>query len=106
MSHSLIYVTAPNRYEALKLARNLVESRLVACANILDGASSVYWWDGKLQEDSETVMIAKTRSPLVEAVIERVRELHPYACPCVVAVPISAGNPAFLNWIDAETLPG
>ena len=106
MSHSLIYVTAPNREEALKLAKNLVESRLVACANILDGATSVYWWDGKLQQDSETVMIAKTRDELVEAVIERVREIHPYSCPCVVALPISTGAPAFLNWIDAETLPG
>jgi periplasmic divalent cation tolerance protein len=105
MSHSLIYVTAPNRDEALKLAKNLVESRLVACVNLLDGATSVYWWDGKIQEDSETVMIAKTRSDLVDAVIGRVREIHPYACPCVVAVPISSGNPAFLDWINTETSP-
>jgi periplasmic divalent cation tolerance protein len=105
MSHSLIYVTAPNRDEALKLAKNLVESRLVACVNLLDGATSVYWWVGKIQEDSETVMIAKTRSDLVDAVIGRVREIHPYACPCVVAVPISSGNPAFLDWINTETSP-
>ena len=103
MSQSLIYVTASNRDEALKLARILVESRLVACANVLDGATSLYWWDGKVQEDREAVMIAKTRTDLVDAVILRVKAEHSYACPCVVAMPIAAGNPDFLAWIAAET---
>ena len=105
MSQHLIYITAPNRDEAVKMARSLVESRLVACANVLEGATSLYWWEGKVQEDSEAVMICKTRTDLVETVIARVREIHPYSCPCVVALPISAGNPAFLDWIDAETSP-
>ncbi|MDO8606201.1 MAG: divalent-cation tolerance protein CutA [Phaeospirillum sp.] len=104
MSHSLIYVTASNRDEALKLARSLVESRLVACANVLDGATSLYWWEGKVQEESEAVMICKTRRELVGQVVARVGELHSYACPCVVALPIAAGNPAFLDWITAETV--
>ena len=103
MSQHLIYITAPNREEAVKMARSLVESRLVACANVLDGATSLYWWEGKVQEESEVVMICKTRADLVEAVIARVGEIHPYSCPCVVALPITAGNPAFLAWIDAET---
>jgi periplasmic divalent cation tolerance protein len=103
MSHSLIYVTAPGRDEALSLARTLVEERLIACANVLDGMTSVYWWEGCVQQDPEAVMICKTRSDLAEAVIARVKDLHSYACPCVVAMPIAAGNPAFLAWIDAET---
>lgn len=103
MSHSLIYVTAPSRDEALSLARTLVEERLIACANVLDGMTSVYWWEGRVQQEPEAVMICKTRSDLAEAVITRVKELHSYACPCVVAMPISAGNQAFLAWIDAET---
>ncbi|CAA7621761.1 divalent-cation tolerance protein CutA [Magnetospirillum sp. SS-4] len=103
MSHSLIYVTASGRDEALALARALVEARLVACANVLDGVTSLYWWDGKVQEEPEAVMICKTRSDLADAVVARVKDLHSYACPCVVAVPVSSGNPAFLAWIDAET---
>lgn len=105
MSQSLIYVTASNRDEALKLARSLVESRLVACANVLDGATSLYWWEGNVQEESEAVMICKTRTELVDAVVAKVKEQHSYSCPCIVAVPIFAGNPAFLAWIAAETKP-
>lgn len=103
MTQMLIYVTASNRDEALRLARALVEERLVACANVLDGATSLYWWDGKVQEEAEAVLIAKTRASLVESVVARVKALHSYSRPCVVALPIQAGNPAFLQWIDAET---
>ncbi len=104
MSHSLIYITAPNREEALKLARILVESRLVACANVLDGVTSLYWWEGAVQEESEAVLVCKTRAERVEALVARVKESHPYTCPCVVALPISGGNPAFLDWVTAETI--
>ena len=99
----MIYVTAPDREAALALARTLVGERLVACANVLDGATSVYWWDGKLCEDPEAVLICKTRAELVESVIARVREEHSYACPCVVALSIEKGNPAYLDWIRTET---
>lgn len=102
MSHSMIYITAPSRDEAVGLARALVESRLVACANVFDGATSLYWWDGAVQEEREAILVAKTRSANVEAVIARVKELHSYSCPCVVALPILAGNPAYLAWIEAE----
>ncbi|OAN43912.1 dihydroorotate dehydrogenase [Paramagnetospirillum marisnigri] len=105
MSQSLIYVTASGREEALNLARVLVESRLVACANVLDGATSLYWWEGKVAEEREAVMICKTRSALVQAVIHRLKELHSYDCPCVVVMPIATGNPDFLAWVDAETAP-
>lgn len=98
-----IYITAPDREAALALARTLVGERLVACANLLDGVTSVFWWDGKLCEESEAVLVCKTRGDLVDKVIARVRELHSYACPCVVALPIEAGNPAYLDWIRTET---
>lgn len=103
MTVKMIYVTAPDREAALSLARTLVGERLAACANVLDGATSVYWWEGKVCEDSEAVLICKTRVDLVESVIKRVRELHSYACPCVVALPIESGNPAYLDWIRTET---
>ncbi len=105
MSQSLIYVTTSNRDEALTLARSLVTARLVACANVLDSATSLYWWEGKVQEEPEAVIICKTRAALVDSVVARVTELHSYACPCIVVLPIIAGNPAFLQWIEAETAP-
>lgn len=106
MTHSLIYITAASREEALKLARTLVQERLLACANVVDNATSVYWWDGAVQEEGEALMLAKTLSSNVEALIARVRALHSYTCPCVVAVPIVAGNPAYLDWIAREAAPG
>lgn len=99
----LIYVTAPTHDEALALAQALVGERLAACANVLGAVTSVYWWDGKLNQDAEVALVLKTRAELVEALTARVRELHSYDCPCVVALPIDGGNPAFLSWIVAET---
>lgn len=101
---SLIYVTAGSRDEALALGRALVEARLAACANVLAGMTSVYWWEGKVEQGDEAVLVAKTRTDLVEAVTAKIRELHSYTCPCVVALPIAGGNPAFLEWIAGETV--
>jgi periplasmic divalent cation tolerance protein len=98
MSASFCYVTAGSRAEALAIARTVVEERLAASANVLDGATSIYWWRGALQQAGEAVLILKTRT-------ERIRELHSYECPCVAALPISAGNPQYLDWIAAETGP-
>ncbi len=103
MKHALLYITAGSAQEAASIARELLDARLIACANIIDGARSLYRWEGKIAEEKEAVMIAKTREDLVEKVIARVRELHSYDCPCIVALPIVAGNPAFLDWIDGET---
>jgi len=100
---NLIYVTAPNREEALGLAKTIVGERLAACANVLDGMRSVYWWDGEVQEEGEVVLILKTRRDLVGALSERIKALHSYDCPCVVALDITEGNADFLKWIDDET---
>jgi periplasmic divalent cation tolerance protein len=103
MDRQLIYITASSDEEARTIARALVEERLAACANILGAISSIYWWDGKLREDGEVAFIAKTTATLVPRVVERVKALHSYDCPCVVAVPIEAGNAAFLDWIGNQT---
>ena len=98
-----VYITAADREAALGLGRALVEERLAACANVIGGMESVYWWEGKLEQSREAVLILKTRAGLVEALTERVRALHAYDCPCVVALPIVGGNPDYLAWIAAET---
>jgi periplasmic divalent cation tolerance protein len=105
MDLRLVYMTAASRDEAKKIGRTLVEERLAACANVIDGMESVYWWQGKLTEDREAVLIAKTRAELVPTLTERVKALHSYAVPCVVALPILQGNPAYLDWLAAETKP-
>ena len=103
MTYSLVYVTAGDLAEAKSLGRALVEARLAACANVLPGIVPIFRWEGEVQEGSEAALIAKTRTDLVEQVIELVKERHSYDCPCVVALPIEKGNPAFLDWIAEET---
>lgn len=105
MSSCLVYMTAGNAEEARRIGRALVSDRLAACVNIVDGMTSVYRWQGRIEEGQETILIAKTRRSLVAALTERVRGLHSYDCPCVVGVPIEGGNTEFLDWIEAETAP-
>lgn len=102
-SASLIYVTAADGASAKALGRALVAVRLVACANVIEGMTPIFRWEGELREGSEAVLIAKTRRSLVEAVTRFVQERHDYDCPCVVALPIEGGNPDFLAWIEEET---
>jgi len=103
MSATLVYMTAGSVEEARAIGASLVERRLAACVNILPGMLSQYRWEGSVQTDEETVLIAKTRSDLVDALTGHVREIHSYDCPCIVALPIRGGNPAFLRWIADET---
>jgi periplasmic divalent cation tolerance protein len=99
----LLYITAANSEEAMRLARGLVEARLAACANILGEIRSIYWWQGKIEEGCEVALIAKTRADLVEECIAKVKELHSYSCPCVITLPIMEGNPTYLEWLGTET---
>jgi periplasmic divalent cation tolerance protein len=103
MELRLVYITAADLDEAKRLASALVAERLAACANILPGMQSCYWWEGAVQHEQEVVLIAKTRAARLDALIARVRALHSYSCPCVVALPITEGDPDYLAWIAAET---
>jgi periplasmic divalent cation tolerance protein len=102
-SHVFVYVTAANEGEAQRIAEHVVEERLAACANVIGGMRSVYWWQGKLEKAEECVLVFKTRAQLVDALTARVKALHSYSCPCVVALPIVAGSADYLRWIDDET---
>ena len=95
-------MTAGSREEARKIGKELVISRLAACVNIWDNMNSFYMWQGKVQDDTEVVMIAKTAENRVPALVEKVKSLHSYECPCIVSIPISGGNQAFLDWIAEE----
>jgi periplasmic divalent cation tolerance protein len=103
VTFDFIYVTAASPEQAHEIGRKLVEERLAACVNIFESMKSYYWWRGKMEQANEAVLIAKTRSGLASAVIKRVKALHSYNCPCVVALRVGKGNPDFLEWIAAET---
>ncbi len=103
MAPIILYVTASTVEEAAHIGRALVEERLCACASVIPGVRSFYWWEGEVQDDPEAVLIAKTTEDRVTAATERVRKLHSYAVPCVAAVPITGGNAPFLDWVAAET---
>lgn len=103
MQAMMVYVTASSCEEAAKIGRVAVEKRLAACANVLGDIRSFYWWDGKIQDDSEAALILKTTADRLDSLIAEIKALHSYTVPCVVALPIGAGNPAFLEWIGRET---
>lgn len=102
-SARFVYVTCANPEQAESIGRTLVEERLAACANILPGATSVYRWEGKIVTDREAVLVMKSRAELIAALTRRVQALHSYTVPCVVALPIEAGNPDYLAWLLRET---
>jgi periplasmic divalent cation tolerance protein len=81
----------------------LVEERLAACANIVKDIRSVFRWEGKIEDDSEALMVLKTREALFEDLEKRVRELHSYSVPEVIALPIVKGSEAYLSWLQEET---
>lgn len=99
MKVNFIYMTAGSRAEARNIGRELVASKLAACVNIIEDMNSIYMWDGKVQDETEVVMIAKTTDDRMPQLVEKVKALHSYECPCIVAIPASGGNPAFLEWI-------
>jgi len=88
--------------QATRLARALLEERLVACVNVVPRVESHYWWEGKITTDAEALLVMKTRAEVVDALIVRLRALHPYEVPEIVALEIVAGNVQYLEWIGAN----
>lgn len=99
----IILVTTGSESEAEKIAHTLVEERLVACVNILSPVRSIYRWEGKVQDDREWLLIIKTRASHFAAVEARVKALHSYQVPEVIALPVVDGSEKYLGWIKDET---
>ncbi|HEX5724405.1 MAG TPA: divalent-cation tolerance protein CutA [Longimicrobiaceae bacterium] len=100
---SLVLATAPDAATAERIARTLVEERLVACVTIVPGATSVYRWQGEVRQEGELQMLMKTRSSLLSRLFRRVQELHPYDVPEVVSAPIEHGLLRYTRWVAEET---
>lgn len=101
--HLIVYSTTPSEQVAKQISKAIVQARLAACVNILPGVSSVYWWDDKVNESQEHMLIIKTRNELMPTLTELIRKEHPYDVPEIVAHPITAGSQDYLNWITAST---
>lgn len=99
----LVITNLPDRSRALALARSLVQRRLAACVNVLGGCTSVYRWQGEIEEAGEVPLLVKTRAARYPELEAAIRELHPYELPEIVAVPIVRGLPEYLDWVAEET---
>lgn len=103
--HSVAYVTVPDDAVAKRLARGLVENKLAACVNIIPQLTSIYEWEGKIQEEPELLLMIKTRTEKIDALTKYVKENHPYTVCEVISLPIQNGNSDYLKWISDVVPP-
>ena len=101
----IVFTTFANEADAARVARALVEERLVACANLVPGARSIYRWKQGVQDEREVVVLMKTRKQDWTALLSRLHDLHPYETPECVAVRIAAGAPKYMAWLDEALAP-
>lgn len=99
-----VYITTKDKEEARKIGKAIIEARLAACVNIIDGMESMYHWNGNVETDNETILIAKTPYHNVNELTKLVKDLHSYDCPCVVSLTLTEqeGNEDYLHWLLKE----
>lgn len=102
--HIVVYITVPSPEEGEKIAKALVEKRLASCVNIIPGLRSIYRWEGKVCDDKELLLIAKTTEGLFKELEKEVKSLHSYKVPEIIALPIVNGSRDYLDWIDENTV--
>ena len=103
MENIVVLITASSENEAAKISRALVEAHLAACVNIIKGIRSIYHWKGKIEDESEVLMMAKTQRHLFPSLSKKVKELHAYTVPEILALPIVEGSAEYLNWLKEVT---
>ena len=95
----VVLVSGPDMATLEELATRIVDEGLVACANLIPRVRSVYRWDGEVHQDDETLAVLKTTRPAIEALRDRVHELHPYELPEFLVLPVDSGSDAYLGWV-------
>ncbi|MHC1590006.1 MAG: divalent-cation tolerance protein CutA [Candidatus Hecatellaceae archaeon] len=95
----VVLTMAPDENSAERISRELVESRLAACCSLVKGLTSTYWWEGKVEEAEEVLLIIKTSRVLYREVERKIRDFHPYKVPEIVAFKVEAGLPEYLSWL-------
>jgi periplasmic divalent cation tolerance protein len=106
MPYVIVFITAPNKKEAIKINGILLSKRIVACANIIGAVDSYFWWKGRREKANECLLIAKTTRRLVNKLIRIVKSLHSYEVPEIIAMPVIAGYKPYLDWVEKETKCG
>lgn len=101
----IVFTTFAEEKDAERVVRTLLEERLIACGNLLPGARSLYHWEGRLEDQRETVVLMKTRKQDWTALLSRLHELHPFEVPECVAVRVAAGAPKYMAWLEAALAP-
>ena len=100
--HALVYITTSGEDESQKIGKIIVEERLAACVNIISAIESIYWWKEEIEYDTESILIAKTKVSNIDKIIERVKEIHSYENPAILAIPIIKGSKDYLAYLDDE----
>ena len=100
----IAYIIVGSEDEAKDISRILIKNRLAACINLQFNLKSLYMWEEEIREDTEVLILAKTRKELMPKLIETVIAKHTYECPCILEIPIQNGNPLFIKWINQETV--
>jgi periplasmic divalent cation tolerance protein len=104
--HIVVFITTTDEEEAGLISRVLLKQRKAACINIVPGISSLFWWRGKINSAQESLLVVKTKAPLLDEVIQLVKEIHSSDVPEIIALPIVGGNQEYLEWVDAEAGEG
>ena len=100
---NVVLITAPSLREARTIGRRLVEEKLAACANIIPQVASVFFWQGKTRRERESLMVLKTQQACFDRLVKRVKSLHTYSVPEIIALPIVRGSKDYLRWIRQST---
>lgn len=99
----VVFCTCPDLKSAEDIATTLVQTHLAACVNLVPGLTSIYRWQGHVRREPECLLLIKTTAACFEALRSRLRTLHPYEVPEIIALPISLGDPAYLQWLTENT---
>jgi len=102
MKYIVVLITAKDKKEAQRIARGLLEAKLIACANILPGVQSLFWWQGKIDSAKEVMLILKTKKILFKKIVTKVKSLHSYQTPEIIALDVGDGSRDYLKWIDSS----
>lgn len=105
LNQLVVFSTCPDQESAKRLGTALVEERLAACVNLIPGLTSIYMWEGSLRREPECLLLIKTSAGRFEDLRARLRALHPYELPEIIALPISQGDPGYLAWLAGNTRP-
>ena len=98
----IIFITASDHNEANKMAEHLLDRRKIACANVIPKVNSLFWWQGKIESEEESLLVIKTKASVLSEIIDLVKEVHSYEVPEIIALPIIGGNEEYLRWIIEE----